>query len=95
MELRNLEKNILYRICESMAEGDPCAPVDSRLIHRAFADLPVERIASGIRALVERGWLRPARDETGLYLTATGRSEIRAFIPPHLLPACDIPEDCA
>lgn len=93
MELRNLEKNILYRICEELARREPCGAVETRLIYRSYADLPADKVAANIRALVTRGWLR--EDRNRLYLTDSGRSGIRAFIPAPLLPACDPSQDCS
>ena len=94
MEIRNLEKNILYRICEEMTQGHHCGPVDTRLIYRTYVDLPSEKVAASIRSLVRKGWLRDEQNMTKLYLTDHGRSEIRSLIPAQLLPTCDPPQGC-
>ena len=94
MELRNLEKNILYRLCEELTSTNPCGPVDAGVIYRSYADLPREKVAAGIQALVARGWLRERQGHAELILTDRGRSEIRTFLPAHLRPACDPPEGC-
>lgn len=94
MEIRNLEKNILYRICEEMTQGNHCGPVDTRLIYRSYVDLPNEKVSSSIRNLVRKGWLRDEQNMTKLHLTDRGLSEIRSLIPPQLLPTCDPPKGC-
>lgn len=94
MELRNLETNILYRVCEELTRQGRCAPVDTDLIYRSYADLPLEKVAASLQALIDRGWLRQDQGQSKLYLTDRGRSEIRAFIPDRLLSACEPPSDC-
>ena len=94
MELQNLGKNILYRICEVLSEGDQCGPVATDLVYRSYADLPGEKVAASIHDLVAKGLLREARQERQLYLTDRGRSEIRTFIPERLWPDCDPSAAC-
>jgi len=94
VKLENLDKNILYRMCELLVEGDPCRPVDTQIIYRTYADLPGEKIAASIHALVEKGFLREEGHQQQLYLTCSGHAEIRAFIPERLWPDCDPPQDC-
>lgn len=92
MEMRNLEKNILYRLCEEMTEGEHCGPVAVSEIYRSFADLPAGQVRTSIEYLADNGWLRLEQDL--LYLTPHGLVEIRAFIPASLMPACDPRKDC-
>jgi len=94
VELQNLDKNILYRICELLVEGDPCRPVETRLIYRTYADLPGEKIAASIHSLVEKGFLREEEQQQSLFLTTSGHAEIRAFIPERLWPNCETPAGC-
>jgi hypothetical protein len=94
MELKNLDKNILYRICEELTRKDRCGPLKAKFIYQIFSDLPDEKIAEAIRSLVNRGWLREDRHRTRLFLTDRGRSEIRSFIPAKLLASCQKPTSC-
>jgi hypothetical protein len=75
-----------------MTEGSHCGPVAAAEIYHSFADLPAGEVGSSIQSLADSGWLR--RDEDQLYLTAHGLSEIRTFIPPALMPACNPKKDC-
>ena len=92
MEMRNLEKNILYRLCEEMTEGNHCGPVAASEIYQSFADLPATKISTSIEALADSGWLRQEQDQ--LYLTSYGLAEIHTFIPASLMPACNPKKDC-
>lgn len=94
MKLRNLETNILYRVCEELTRGGQCGPVDTDLIYRSYADLPFEKVAASLQVLIDRGWLQADQRHSKIYLTDRGRSEIRAFIPARLLSACEPPTDC-
>jgi hypothetical protein len=94
LEIRNLDKMLVYRICEELTQGEHCDPMPAARLYRSFADLPTEKVKAGIQALVENGWLRWDESETHIHLTARGRSEIRDFIPEPLRPTCDPPEDC-
>jgi hypothetical protein len=92
MEVHNLEKNILYRLCEEMTGGNHCGPVAASEIYRSFADLPAGQVTTCIQSLADGGCLRYEKDQ--LYLTSHGLSEIRTFIPPSLLPTCNPKSDC-
>lgn len=92
MEMRNLDNNILYRICEELTAGNHCGSVAAALLYKSFADLPAEKIAASIDTLVARGLLRAEKDL--LYLTPHGLMEIQAFIPASLLPTCNPKKDC-
>lgn len=94
MEIRNLDKMLLYRICEDLTQGGDCEPVPAARLYRSFTDLPAEKVKAGIQALVQKGWLQWDENETHLHLTARGRSHIRDFVPAPLRPSCDPPEDC-
>ena len=94
MELQNLDKNILYRMCELLVEGDPCRPVDTGVIYKTYADLPGEKIADSIHSLVQKGFLREEQTHQKLFLTSSGHAEIRAFIPERLWPNCETPDGC-
>ena len=94
MELQNLDRNILYRICELLVEGDPCRPVDSGAVYQTYSDLPGDKIAASIDSLVQRGFLREEGPQRELYLTSSGHAEIRAFIPERLWPNCETPTGC-
>lgn len=95
MDLRNLNKNILYRICEVLTQENRCGSVKIRSIYRSFADIPEEKVAEGIQSLVHSGWLRQetARGDR-LRLTNRGWLEIRSRIPASLLSTCEKPADC-
>lgn len=92
MEMRNLEENILYRLCEEMTAGSHCGPVAAAAIYQSFADLPAAKISTSLDSLAAGGWLRLEEDQ--LYLTSHGLSKIRTFLPAALMPTCNPPEDC-
>jgi len=94
MEIRNLDKNLLYRICEALTQEEHCDGMPVSQLQRAFADLPAGEVQAALQTLVENGWLRWSKSKTRLHLTARGRSEIRQFIPGPLRSTCDPPQDC-
>lgn len=94
MKIRNLDTNIVYRVCEELTRRNQCGPLEVDFIYRTFADLPDEEIAANIRTLVERGWLQESENRLFLYLTDLGQAEIRAAIPDALLPTCEKPPHC-
>lgn len=94
MELKNLDKNILYRVCEELTSRNSCA-LRANLIYQIFSDIPDENVTEVIKSLVERGWLREDRSRSRISLTDRGRSEIRSLIPAKLLPTCTSKKKCS
>jgi hypothetical protein len=94
MDIKNLDRNILYRVCEELTRREECGPLDTRFIYRTFSDIPDEKIAENIQLLVSRGWLEEDRQQSTIYLTDRGQSEIRSFIPDPLLKTCEKPKRC-
>lgn len=94
MELRNLDKNILYQLCAELTRRNECILLEADFIYQTFSDIPREKITSSIRLVVDRGWLQEEKNGEHLYLTDRGRSEIRSLIPSRLLPTCEKPKEC-
>jgi hypothetical protein len=89
MELRNLDKNIIYQLCDELMSRNMCIPLKADFIYQVFSDLPREQITSSIRSMVERGWLQEEKNGEHLYLTDRGRSALRSLIPSKLLAKCE------
>jgi hypothetical protein len=87
MELRNLEINILHRLCEELLRRNRCGPVEADVIYQAYSDIPDKNIASSIRSLVNRGLLIEDKTGSQLFITDSGRSEIRSSIIQYLFPS--------
>ena len=94
MKLRNLKKNIAYRVCEELSRRDACEPLETNFVYRVFPDIPDEKIASSINTLVRRGWFDLDESQSRLYLTARGRSKIRKVVPAALREKCDHRATC-
>ena len=91
MEIRNLDKNILYHVYEFLSQRDLCQALDAESIYRIFADIPDAHVAASIHRLVQNGWLRQERGDPQLFLTDRGCRTLRDTIPAHLLPiVCDL-----
>jgi len=91
MEIRNLDKNILYHVYDFLSQRDLCQALEIESIYHLFADIPNAHVAASIHRLVQNGWLRQERGYPRLYLTDSGCRTLRATIPAHLLPtACDV-----
>ncbi len=94
MKLRNLKKNIAYRVCEELARRNAGEPLETDFVYRVFPDIPNEKIASSIDALVHRGWLDWDESQSSLYLTARGRTKIRKVVPAALRDYCGSKTTC-
>lgn len=94
MEFRNLGKNILYQVCETIARQNLCDSLEVDVIYRTFPDIPDEKIASSIHSLVAKGLLWEDKRRSRLFLTDDGHSEIRSSIPGRVLPDCNMPIKC-
>jgi len=92
MKLRNLDKNILFVICEELSRRDHCGPLEASHIYRTFSDIPHEQITSSIEWLVGRGWLQQDKGQTEFYLTDSGWSEIHSFLPKTVVVSCKKPK---
>ena len=93
VQIRNLGRNILYRVCDELTRRNRCGPVETGFIYRLFADIPREAVDSSINSLLDRGWLRKTAGGEGFHLTDEGLAEIRGFIPSPLRPTCEPPEE--
>jgi hypothetical protein len=94
MQLHNLEKNILHRVCEELTRRNDCGPLEIDFVYQAFADIPDEEIALRLRDMANRGWLQVDARRSEIHLTVRGRSKIRAFIPTALLDTCKVKAGC-
>jgi hypothetical protein len=94
MEIRNLAKNILYRICTELVRRGQCNALEMDTIQRMFPDIPSEKVNESVCSLVERGWLRTKENRTRVHLTESGRSAIDTLVPSSLQQDCFKPERC-
>ena len=94
MEIRNLGKNILYRICLELAGRNQCDGIETEFVYQAFADIPRVKIKESVRWLVGHGWLREDKNRAQVHLTESGRTAIRAMVPSILQQDCIKPVDC-
>jgi hypothetical protein len=94
MEIRNLAKNILYRICMELVRRDQCNALEIDAIHRMFPDIPNENINESVYWLVERGMLRTEANQTRVHLTENGRSALDRWVPSSRQQDCFKPERC-
>jgi hypothetical protein len=94
MEIRNLAKNILYRICTELVHRDQCKALEMDTIRRLFPDIPSDNINASVCWLVDRGWLRTKENRTRVHLTESGRSAMDTWVPSALQQDCFKPERC-
>lgn len=88
MEFRNLEKNILYRICTELVRRGRCDSLDVDFVQRIFPDIPRENINESVSWLVDGGWLRKKANHSQVHLTESGRTAIRSMVPSILRQDC-------
>lgn len=86
--MRNLEKNILYPVCETQTRRRDCRPVKIDFIFSTFSDIPKGDIDAAIDRLKTLEWLREEKNRTRLAITDAGRSEIRSAVPPWIQDSC-------
>ena len=48
MEIRNLGKNILYRICLELAGRNQCDELEIEFVYQTFADIPRVKIKESV-----------------------------------------------
>ena len=94
MKMRNLKKNIAYRVCEELARRNAGEPLETDFVYRVFPDIPNEKIASSIDALVQRGWFDRDESQSSVFLTARGRRKIRKAVPAALRDHCGNKTTC-
>jgi len=94
MEIRNLAKNILYRICTELVRQDQCDALEIGVVHRMFPDIPNENISESVSWLVERGWLRRKENRARVHLTKSGRLAVDTMLPSSLQQDCFKPQRC-
>jgi hypothetical protein len=94
MEIRNLAKNILYRICTELVRRGQCDVLEIDAVHRMFPDIPSENINESVSWLVARGWLQAEENRSRVHLTESGRSAMDTWVPSSLQQDCFKPERC-
>ena len=86
MDIRNLEKNILYLMCARIRTEQPDGPTRGTLkkedILKKFSDIPAENIESAIHAIEEAGWITLNDNQTVMCLTSRGSAEIELLCRP-------------
>ena len=90
MHIHNLEKNILFMICEELFRRNSCGPIEADFLFRAYSDIPDVNIELGIQSAIEKGWIRGEKNKALICLTARGHSEIRAFIQTKIPDWCEL-----
>lgn len=94
MEIRNLAKNVLYRICTELVRRGQCDVLAIDVVHRMFPDIPSENINESVSWLVARGWLQAEENRSRVHLTQKGRSAMETWVPSSLQQDCFKPERC-
>jgi hypothetical protein len=91
MEMRNLDRNILFYLCEELTDRNSCDSLAAELIYQTFSDIPDENIARAIQSMTHKGWIEEDMNQSRFYVTNCGRSKIRSIFPDKLLPNCEMP----
>ena len=96
VEIKNLEKNILYLMCPRFGLPDTRNPswgdIQVEDILQRFSDIPLENIESAIDRIQEAGWAAVNKHRTVLRLTRRGLSEIVSLCYP--IPGSHSSSDC-
>jgi hypothetical protein len=72
MEIKNLEINILYHLCEHLEHGRSGHSVPRQMIVELFSDIPENQLDSAINTLAVKRLLQPHEHGARLSITREG-----------------------
>jgi hypothetical protein len=82
MEIKNIERNIMYLLGNEWLKSNTLGPFDTMLIFDEFSDIPDKNLKDAINTIDEGGFVELSSNYRNISLTQKGLSKIKVLKQP-------------